>query len=162
METVQLLNRKREAGRRPALSEPLRRWLHLRQRDDDNLVTYELQVPGYRRRDVRVEVRGRIVIVRGERTGGFLSTRSKRSFVYSFELPESLDETDVQAAFGGEVLKVTVGKKPHARRRQISIRTHASQDRQEHPRTSEAQPWRRLGEWFRSPLARRTGRPEMN
>jgi HSP20 family molecular chaperone IbpA len=89
--------------------------------DAPEAVTYRLRVPGYRRKDLAVEVRDRRIVVRGERTRGVLRPSAKRSFVYSMTLPEKLDERNVAAKLARGVLSITVGKQPHARARRISV-----------------------------------------
>jgi HSP20 family molecular chaperone IbpA len=91
------------------------------QHDAPEAVTYRLRVPGYRRKDLAVEVRDRRIIVRGERTRGVLRPSAKRSFVYSMTLPEQLTERSVAAKLARGVLSITVGKQPHARARRIPV-----------------------------------------
>jgi HSP20 family molecular chaperone IbpA len=140
----------------PSLSES---WWGFRQQNEADAITYQLQVPGYRRRDLSIEIRDRVLIVRGEHTDGLLKPRSKRTFIRSFQLPEALDERDVHAAFDAGVLRLTVRKKPHARRRQIPVRTPDASRPGHAPRTNGAgaEPWRRVLSWFRNHLPRRTG-----
>jgi HSP20 family molecular chaperone IbpA len=79
--------------------------------------TYRVRVPGYRRKDLDVEVRDRQLVVRGERVRGLLRPNVKRSFAYSMTLPETLDERNVSAELRRGVLCITVGKQPYARAR---------------------------------------------
>lgn len=101
-------------------------WPRFSQQDDADAVTFQLRIPGYRRRDLEVEVRDRVVTVSGDRTDGWFKPRSKKSFVYTFGLPEALDERQVSASFARGMLRLKVAKKPHARRRSIPI--HAPND----------------------------------
>lgn len=122
-------------------------WLGLSQHDDADAVTFKLRIPGYRRRDVAIEVRDRVLIVRGERTDGWFKRRSKKSFLHTFKLPEALDEHDVCASFAGEVLELNVAKKPYARRRLIPI--HAPEAAQPAPkRTPDVTLSKRVSKWF--------------
>jgi HSP20 family molecular chaperone IbpA len=89
--------------------------------DAPEAVTYRIRVPGYRRKDLAVEVRDRQIVVRGERARGVLRPNSKTSFVYSTTLPETLDEQNVSAELRGGVLCITVGKQPYARARRIPV-----------------------------------------
>lgn len=123
------------------LSSPL----SVDQLDEADSMTYRLRVPGYRRRDLTVEVRDRLVIARGERTIGWFKPRTKKSFFQAIELPDALDERDVQATLARGVLRLTIAKKPHARRRQIPIHTPSAAP------ASHAQSARsrsRIMEWF--------------
>jgi HSP20 family molecular chaperone IbpA len=124
-------------------------WLGFTQQDDADAVTFRLRVSGYRRRDLTIDVRGRVITVRGERTDGWLKQRSKKSFVHTFELPEALDEHDVRASFAGEVLQLRIAKKPHARRRQIPIHSPGATQRAAPQRTADVARWRRLSGWLR-------------
>ena len=125
-------------------------WLGFRQRDDDDAVTFQVRIPGYRRRDVAIEVRDRVIVVRGERADGFFKRRSKKSFLHTFALPEALDEHDVCANLAGEVLHLKVAKKPYARRRLIPI--HAAEAAPK--RTTVVTPSKRVSGWLHD-LSRR-------
>jgi HSP20 family molecular chaperone IbpA len=134
-------------------------WLGFRQQDDPDAVTYELRVPGYRRRDLQIEIRDRVVTVRGSRTDGWFQPRSKKSFVHSFELPETLDEEDVRASLTRGILQLTIGKQPHARRRRIPIRSLDGATRPTSDRAPHATHWRRLLAWLRSSARAIAGTP---
>jgi HSP20 family protein len=122
-------------------------WLGLSQHADADAVTFQLRIPGYRRRDVSIELRDRLLIVRGERTDGWFKRRSKKSFLHTLKLPEELDEHDVCASFAGEVLQLKVARKPYARRRLIPI--HAPEAAQPAPkRTTDVTPSKRMSGWF--------------
>lgn len=133
-------------------------WLGFSQQDDADAVTYQLRIPGYRRRDLAIELRDRVMIVRGDRTDGWFKQRSKQTLIHSFTLPEALDERDVRATFAGGVLRLTIGKKPHARRRQIPVRALDATDLPGHEHRADAKPWGRLVGWFQD-VARHTGVP---
>jgi HSP20 family protein len=128
-------------------------WPRFSQQDDADAVTFQLRTPGYRRRDLDVEVRDRVVTVRGDRSDGWFKRRSKTRFVYTFGLPETLDDHDVSASFADGILRLKVAKKPHARRRSIPIQTP---DAAAHPtpnRATEVRPWRRPLTWLRAVFA---------
>lgn len=122
-------------------------WLGFRQHDDADAVTFHLRIPGYRRRDLTIEVRDRVITVRGERTDGWPKQRSKKSFVHTFKLPEALDEQGVAASFAGETLQLKIAKKNYARRRVIPIHSPQATGRQAPKRASDVAPWRRLSQW---------------
>jgi HSP20 family molecular chaperone IbpA len=96
-------------------------WTGFARRDTDDAVIYTLDVPRYRRKDLSVEVDGERVIVRGDQSEGFLKPKSRRSFVRSFTLPDTLDPSDVRADFREGVLLLTVAKRPAARARRIAV-----------------------------------------
>ena len=135
---------------RPWISPPyLPAWaeLGLTGRETEDAVVYTLNVPGFRRRDLAIEVRDGRLIVRGERTEGFWKPRSRRSFVRSFTIPETLEAGTVQAELRDSVLSITVEKKPSARARRIPINGVV-------PATAAALPagrpswWDRVRAWF--------------
>lgn len=96
--------------------------LELTREDTPESVIYRATLPDFRRRDITIEVRDRALIVRGERVRGFLKPQSRSSFVQAVTLPDTLDERDIAASFRGDVLSITVAKKPQARARRIAIR----------------------------------------
>ena len=104
-----------------ARSTPPESWHGFRQHDDADAMIYELPVPGYRRRHLSIEIADGVITVRGKRTKGWFKPRSKKSFLLSFNLPETVDEQNVAASLMGEVLQLRVAKKPYARRRNIPI-----------------------------------------
>jgi len=126
----------------PRLSSPP---LSVDQLDEADSMTYRLRVPGYRRRDLTIEVRDRLMLVQGERTSGWFRPRTKKSFFHAFQLPDALDERDVQASLTGGVLRLKVAKKPHARRRFIPIQTPNSAPTRD---ASTARSRSRITEWF--------------
>jgi HSP20 family molecular chaperone IbpA len=96
-------------------------WLGFHHHDTPDAVVYTLAVPGYRKKDVNVEVRGRNVIVSGERSEGFFNPSAHHSFVQSFTLPPMLDCDNVVADLRDGMLSLTVAKRPEARPRSIPI-----------------------------------------
>ena len=73
-------------------------WAGLACHDTPEALVHTPGVPGFRKRDIEVEVRDGMVVVRGERKDGVLRPRSKRSFVQSFT-PASTSQ-DVRAGVG--------------------------------------------------------------
>jgi HSP20 family molecular chaperone IbpA len=127
--------------------------------DAPEAVTYRVRVPGYRRKDLAVEVRARQIVVRGERARGVLGPKAKSSFVYSMTLPETLDEGNVSAELRRGVLCMTVAKKPYARARRIpvSVRGKTTDVGRERDQQNEQGPTvgRRILAWLRDALAHR-------
>lgn len=105
----------------PAWAFQASEWTGFARRDTDDAVIYTLDVPGYRKNDLSVEVEARRVTVRGEQNEGLLKPRLRRSFVRSFTLPDSLDSSDVQAELQNGVLSLTIAKQPAARARRIPV-----------------------------------------
>jgi hypothetical protein len=89
--------------------------------DTADAAVYTLEVPGYRRKDLAIEVRDGRVVVRGERREGLFKPKARHSFLQSFTLPDALDAQDVRADLRDGVLSVTIARKPEARARRIPI-----------------------------------------
>src|SRR5687768_2266403 len=124
-------------------------WLGITQHDEADAVILQLSVPGYRRRDLSIEVRERLVTVRGERADGWLKQRSRKSFAHSFTLPESLDEHRLNASFARGVLQLKIAKKPYARRRSIPVfGPNGTRHQPTAPATATGARWSRLRGWF--------------
>ncbi len=95
-------------------------WAGFARHDTPEAVIYTMSVPGYRRKDIAIEVSGRRVVVRGERSDGFHRPQSV-SFEQWFTLPDILDEQDLRADLRDGVLSISVAKRPAARPRRIPI-----------------------------------------
>jgi HSP20 family molecular chaperone IbpA len=131
-------------------------------RETDDAFHLERRVPGFRKKDISVEVRGRVLEVRGERERGILD-RERRAFRDVFTLPQGADARDVTADMHRDELCIRVGKEPHARRRTIPVRVRGAKPEAPRASTSAAldrPSWmsgeilRRALDWVRS-LARR-------
>jgi HSP20 family molecular chaperone IbpA len=131
--------------------------------DAPEAVTYRVRVPGYRRKDLAVEVRDRRLVVRGERARGVLRPKAKSSFVYSTPLPDMLDVGNVSAELRRGVLRITVAKQPYARARRIpvSVRGETTDVGRERKQQNQQGPTagRRILAWLRD-APRRIGRSE--
>lgn len=99
-------------------------WSRLDYEDQPAAVVYRLEVPGYKKRHIDVEVRDRQVVVRGSRKEGWLRPRRAESFVRAFSLDDRLDENHIRADLKKGLLTITVAKRPEARARRIEIRYH--------------------------------------
>ena len=99
--------------------------LNLRETDDAYLIT--VPVDGVARGDVEVELRGRRVRIGGQRTRrervGWLRWRRQPTGWFRIDalLPTAGDPATTSAAFDGDVLNVSVGKRPRDQRRRIPI-----------------------------------------
>lgn len=123
-------------------------WMGVSRHETPEAVVFTLSVPGYRKRDIAIEVTNRRVVLRGERTRGFLTPRSVSSFVQAFTLADDLDERDVRADLSDGVLSLAVAKKPAARARRIPILV-AGETPSAPPPAGEAKSAGDSGSWWR-------------
>ncbi len=91
-------------------------------RETTNSITVEAELPGVDEKDVSVTLAHGILTIRGEKKhekeekgdNYHLAERSFGSFERSLRLPDTVDESKVEAKFEKGVLKVTAAKKPEA------------------------------------------------
>ena len=129
-------------------------WAGFACHDTPDALVYTLSVPGFRKKDIEVEVRDAMVVVRGERRDGVFRPRPMRSFVQSFTLASTLDEQDVRADLRDGVLSVTVAKKPEARARSIPIRVEGQPEQALLPHGKDDEAPEKSNGWWRRLVAR--------
>ena len=91
-------------------------------RENNNAITLEAELPGVDEKDVSVTMANGILTIKGEKKqqkeekaeNYHLAERSYGAFERSLRLPDTIDETKVEAKFDKGVLKVTATKKPEA------------------------------------------------
>jgi len=91
-------------------------------RENTTSITVEAELPGVEEKDVSVTLANGILTIKGEKKQAkeeksenvYVSERSYGTFERSLRLPETIDETKVDAKFEKGVLKVTAAKKPEA------------------------------------------------
>jgi HSP20 family protein len=91
-------------------------------REDGNAITIEAELPGVDEKDISVTVANGMLTIKGEKKqekeerneNYYLSERSYGTFQRSLRLPESIDESKVEAKFDKGVLKITATKRPEA------------------------------------------------
>jgi HSP20 family protein len=91
-------------------------------RENNNTITVEAELPGVDEKDVSVTVANGMLTIKGEKKqqkeekteNYYLAERSYGAFERSLRLPDSIDDTKVEAKFDKGVLKVTAAKKPEA------------------------------------------------
>jgi HSP20 family protein len=91
-------------------------------RENTNAITIEAELPGVEEKDVTVTLANGVLTIKGEKKqekeekseNYHLTERSFGSFQRSLRLPDTVDDTKVEAHFDKGVLKVTAGKKPEA------------------------------------------------
>lgn len=91
-------------------------------RETDDAYYVERGVRGFRKKDIAIEVRDRVLEVRGRRERGLVA-REERAFCEVLALPDGADASDVTADIRGEELRIRIGKVPSARRTRIPVRS---------------------------------------
>jgi len=106
--------------------------------EDANQISLTAELPGFKEKDVNVELHGDVLTISGERKHESEKkdrnfTRVERSygqFCRSFTLPASVDRESVKATFSDGLLKLELPKKPEAKPRQIPIGSGKSEKEQ--------------------------------
>jgi HSP20 family protein len=99
-------------------------------RETPEAYVFEADLPGIRREDVDINLTGNRLTVTGKREAKarkegenfFMQERSYGSFSRSFNLPEGVDATAVNAEFKDGVLTVQLPKVPEVKPRKIEIK----------------------------------------
>ena len=97
--------------------------------EDADRISVTAELPGFKEEDVKVELRGDVLTISGERKRESEKKdrdyrrveRSYGEFRRSFTLPTSVDRENVKAGFSDGLLKLELPKKPEAKPRQIPI-----------------------------------------
>lgn len=97
--------------------------------ETDDSVVVKAELPGLTREQVDVEIRDRVLTLRGERkvekdVKGESYHRMERaygSFLRSFSLPSVVDEEKITAKLDNGVLEITLPKKAEAKPKQIKV-----------------------------------------
>lgn len=83
----------------------------------ENAVVYELDLPGFDKSGVSVQIRDNQLVLKGERVRDYdtsiqlhLSERPFGSFERSFSIPPGVEQEHVKAKFENGVLKITLPK----------------------------------------------------
>jgi HSP20 family protein len=91
-------------------------------KESKDAITIEAELPGVEEKDVSVTFAHGTLTIKGEKKQSkeetkenyYLAERSYGSFERALRLPESVDETKIEAKFDKGVLKVKAAKKPEA------------------------------------------------
>lgn len=91
-------------------------------KESKDAITIEAELPGVEEKDVSVTFANGTLTIKGEKKQSkeetkenyYLAERSYGSFERALRLPESVDETKIEANFDKGVLKVKAAKKPEA------------------------------------------------
>jgi HSP20 family protein len=100
-------------------------------RENDTAVIIEAELPGVDENDISVTVANGYLTIKGEKRSEseqceesyYVAERSFGSFQRSLRLPDSVDDSKINASFDKGVLKISAPKKADARKpeRQIPI-----------------------------------------
>jgi len=97
--------------------------------DNDDTIVIKAELPGVDKKDIKVDVNGRILTLKGERvTDNEVKTddyhrreRSFGKFERSFTLPADVDPDKIKADFKDGILKLNIPKPEAHKPKQISI-----------------------------------------
>jgi HSP20 family protein len=98
-------------------------------RDTTTSITIEAELPGVDVKDISITLADGVLTIRGEKKQNreeksdnyYIAERSYGVFQRALQLPDSVDETKVDAKFDKGVLKITATKKPEAVKAQRRI-----------------------------------------
>jgi HSP20 family protein len=98
-------------------------------RENATAITVEAELPGVEEKDISVTLSNGILSIKGEKKQDreektenyYLAERSYGAFERSLQLPDSVDETKVDAKFDKGVLRITATKNPEAVKAQRKI-----------------------------------------
>ena len=124
-------------GGKPLLSTPVSRWIsgivapEVDVRENDTTVIVEAELPGVDEKDIAVTVANGYLTIKGEKRSEseqseesyYVAERNFGSFQRSLRLPDSIDESNIEASFENGVLKISAPKRADAPKsgRQIPI-----------------------------------------
>lgn len=99
-------------------------------REDKNQYLVCADLPGVEKKDIHLSLENNTLIIRGERhyefsedKEGFSRTeRLQGQFYRRFVLPETTDESHIQAKYKKGVLEISIPKKANAKAKEIQIR----------------------------------------
>ena len=91
-------------------------------RDNASQLTIEVDLPGIEEKDVTVTLANGLLTIKGERKSAreetkdnyYLAERSYGAFERTLRLPDTIDESKLEAKFDKGVLKIVAQKKPEA------------------------------------------------
>lgn len=97
--------------------------------EDEQKLTFKVEVPGIEEKDIKVEVENNVLTVRGERKlekdikeeNFRRMERHYGAFARSFSLPPSVDAEKIEANYNDGVLAIQMPKRAEAKPRQIKV-----------------------------------------
>lgn len=100
--------------------------------DEENEVIIDVELPGIKRENIRVEAKNGVLVISGERRSGRTVEPSGSShferhfgrFERSFTIPGSTDEEAISATYQGGVLTVHLPKMKKETRHEVTVAVH--------------------------------------
>lgn len=97
--------------------------------EDDQKLTFKVEVPGIEEKDIHVEVENNVLTVRGERRiekdvkeeNFRRMERRYGAFARSFTLPPSVDAEKIDANYNNGVLAIQIAKRAEAKPKQVKV-----------------------------------------
>ena len=97
--------------------------------DGENSIVITAEVPGVDKKDITVDVKDRVLTLRGERSSDnevkeekfYRRERVYGKFERSFSLPAAVDPDQINATYADGVLKIEVPKPEQSKPKQISV-----------------------------------------
>ena len=97
--------------------------------EDDQRLTFKVEVPGIDKKDIKVEIDNNVLTVHGERKleKDIKEENSRRmerhygAFSRSFTLPSTVDPEKIEADYAHGVLAIQMPKRAEARAKQIKV-----------------------------------------
>jgi len=98
--------------------------------ETDEQFNIEVEIPGMKKEDITIDVENSTLKISGERTReseeeGRRYHRVEThygSFARTFQLPDSVDNDSIEAAYSDGVLSITINKREEKLRKQIAIK----------------------------------------
>lgn len=116
-------------------------------RESDKELRLEVEIPGMNPEDVEITAENGVLTIRGEKRGErkegdeqsryHLVERSYGSFMRSFQLPQGLDESKIEADYNQGILSVHIPKTALPQPRRIQIGTRAGTQAQVRGQTAD-------------------------
>lgn len=89
----------------------------------ENHYMLSFDLPGVKKEDLKIEMRGNQLLVAGERRNDSRSSRTYGKFERSFTLPESVNAEKIEAQFEDGVLSIALPKAEEAKAKTIEIQS---------------------------------------
>lgn len=99
---------------------------HLAWREDPEAYYLEGSFRGFRKKDIAIEARDRVLDVRAEREWGRWKTKERSSFRQVVTIPPDADPTQIDARFEGGWLSIRVPKLAQTGARVVPIRVNGA------------------------------------